>query len=183
MERGSRSEAHTVAGRRARRRAPRWRARRYAPGRTDRRRASGWRALAGGLCGCAAAALASAAPVAARALHASDDARLRYVSANGATLYEVGRASGTLPGEMHVHMRLGARFTGSFVIFAKGGRIFGHGSAKPHGSGVYESFAGKLFVTGGTGAYRHAHGAAGLYGTFDRKTYVLTVQTSGTLRY
>lgn len=121
--------------------------------------------------------------VAASALKAHDVAKLHYVSASGATLYEVGAASGTLPGGMQVHMRLAATFSGNFVIHAREGSIAGHGSATPHGSGVYESFAGTLIVTGGTGRFRHAHGKAGLYGVFDRKNYSLTVKTIGTLHY
>lgn len=117
------------------------------------------------------------------ALKAHDTAKLHYVSASGSTLYEVGNASGTLPGGMHVHMRLSVRFTGSFVIYARGGSIMGHGSATPHGSGVYESFAGTLSVRGGTGRFRRAHGTARLYGVFDRKNYSLTIQTVGTLYY
>jgi hypothetical protein len=146
--------------------------------------ARGLVALAGSaLCGCALAALLTAAVASAKTLHATDNAQLRYVSAVGSDLYETGRAAGTLPGTMRVHMDIGARFTGSFTILAKGGSIIGHGSAKPHGSGVYESFAGTLVVTGGTGTYEHAHGSAALYGTFDRDTYALTIKTSGTLRY
>jgi len=38
-------------------------------------------------------------------------------------------------------------------------------------------------VTGGTGRFVHAHGHTGLYGTFDRTTYALTIQTTGTLSY
>lgn len=116
-------------------------------------------------------------------LRATDSARLAYISASGSLLYETGTADGTLPGFMRVHMRIESEFTGSFKIFARGGAIFGHGRATPHGSGVYESFAGTLVVTGGTGRYRHAHGRAGLYGTFDRKNYDLTIKTTGTLHY
>lgn len=121
--------------------------------------------------------------VATRALTAHDSARLHYVSASGSTLYEVGSASGTLPGGMRVHMRLAATFTGTFVIYANGGSIIGHGLARAHGSGTYESFAGTLTVTGGTGRFSHAHGRAGLYGVFDRRNYALSVQTKGTLYY
>jgi hypothetical protein len=78
---------------------------------------------------------------------------------------------------------VGATFTGSFTIYTHGGSIRGHGSANPHGSGVYESFAGSLVATGGTGRYTHAHGRAGLYGTFNRNNYALLVQTTGTLLY
>ena len=123
------------------------------------------------------------AVIAARALKASDTAHLHYISASGSLLYEQGGASGTLPGSMHVHFDVGATFTGSFTIYTRGGTITGHGTATPHGSGVYESFAGTLVVSGGSGRYAHAHGRAGLYGTFDRDSYGLVVQTTGTLLY
>jgi hypothetical protein len=120
---------------------------------------------------------------AAQAMKATDTAHLRYVSASGSLLFEEGRASGTLPGSMRVHFDLAATLSGSFTIYTPRGSISGRGEATPHGSGVYESFAGWLAVTGGTGRYRHARGRTGLYGTFDRDTYALTVQTTGTLSY
>ncbi|HEY5044754.1 MAG TPA: hypothetical protein VII53_02745 [Solirubrobacteraceae bacterium] len=120
---------------------------------------------------------------AAHTLRAADSAHLRYLSASGSLLYEEGRASGTLPGNMRVHFDVGATFSGSFTIYTRGGTITGHGTATPHGAGVYESFAGSLVVTHGSGRYTHAQGRAGLYGTFDRNNYALVVQTTGTLRY
>jgi hypothetical protein len=120
---------------------------------------------------------------AAHALKASDTAHLHYLSASGALLYEEGRATGTLPGRMRAHVNVGATFTGNFTIYTSGGSITGHGAATPHGSGAYESFAGSLVVSGGSGRYAHAHGRAGLYGTFDRSNYAFVVQTTGTLVY
>lgn len=120
---------------------------------------------------------------AAAQLRAKDTAKLHYVGAVGEQVYETGSASGTLPGSMHVHMVFASTFSGSFTIYTRGGAIYGHGRAKPHGGGVYESFAGTLVVTGGTGRYRHAHGTAGLYGVFNRNNYSLLVQTAGTLRF
>jgi hypothetical protein len=116
-------------------------------------------------------------------LRASDTAKLHYVGAVGEQVYETGGASGTLPGSMRVHLIFASIFSGSFTIYTRGGRIDGHGRAKPHGEGVYESFAGTLAVTGGTGRYRRAHGTARLYGVFDRESYALTIQTAGTLRF
>lgn len=116
-------------------------------------------------------------------LHASDAAKLHYVGAVGEEVYETGSASGTLPGSMRVHMIFTSTFSGSFAIYTRGGRIDGHGKARPHGEGVYQSFAGTLVVTGGTGRYRRAHGTAHLYGVFDRENYALTIQTAGTLHF
>jgi hypothetical protein len=120
---------------------------------------------------------------AAHVLNATDTAHLRYVSSSGSLLFDEGKASGTLPGSMRVHLNLGTTFTGRFTIYASGGSIEGHGSAAPHGSGTYESFAGTLTVTGGTGRYAHARGHGGLYGTFDRENYALVIKTTGSLTY
>ncbi|MFI5005377.1 MAG: DUF2600 family protein [Solirubrobacterales bacterium] len=131
----------------------------------------------------AAGALLAAGPAEAHTLRATDTAHLHYISAAGSLLYEEGRASGTLPGSMRVHFNVGSTLSGSFTIYTRGGTIRGHGEATPHGAGIYESFAGQLIVTGGTGRYAHARGRTGLYGTFDRQNYALLVQTTGTLTY
>jgi hypothetical protein len=119
----------------------------------------------------------------ARTLNVTDTAHLRYISHSGSLLYEEGATSGTLPGSMRAHCNIGATVTANFTIYTHGGTITGHGTATPHGSGINESFAGSFLVTGGTGQYAHAHGHAGLSGTFDRRTYALTVQTTGRLSY
>jgi hypothetical protein len=120
---------------------------------------------------------------AAHVLNATDTAHLHYVSSSGSLLFDEGKATGTLPGSMRVHLDLGTTFTGTFTIYASGGSIEGRGSATPHGSGTYESFAGTLTVTRGTGRYAHAHGHGGLYGTFDRDDYALVIKTTGSLVY
>jgi hypothetical protein len=137
-------------------------------------------------CAFAAGCLAAATPARARGAHvlnATDTAHLHYISSSGALLFDEGKATGTLPGSMRVHLDLGTTFTGTFTIYASGGSIVGHGSATPHGSGSYESFAGTLTVTGGSGRYVHAHGHGGLYGTFDRGNYALVIKTTGSLSY
>jgi hypothetical protein len=84
---------------------------------------------------------------------------------------------------MRADLNTGAVFTGSFTIYTRQGIIGGRGTAKPRGSGRYESFAGSLEVTWGTGRYRRAHGLGGLYGTFDRRTDAVVVQTTGRISY
>jgi hypothetical protein len=134
--------------------------------------------------GCLATATQSVARAhAAHVLNATDTAHLHYISSSGSLLFDEGKATGTLPGSMRVHLNLGTTFTGTFTISASGGSIEGHGSATPHGSGTYESFSGTLTVTGGTGRYAHAHGHGGLYGTFDRDNYALVIKTTGSLTY
>jgi hypothetical protein len=132
-----------------------------------------------------AAVFASWPPIAhrARTMSATDEAHLRYVRHNGSRLFEEGTAHGTLPGNMRAECNVSVTFSASFTIYTQGGTIRGHGTATPHGSGSYQSFAGTLTVTGGTGRYAHAHGHAGLYGLFNRRTYALTVQTTGSLSY
>ena len=119
----------------------------------------------------------------ARALNITDTAHLHYISHSGPVLYEEGAASGTLSGSMRAHCNIGPTVTANFTIYTRGGTINGHGTATPHGSGIYESFSGSFLVTGGTGHYTHAHGHAGLYGLFNRRSYALTVQTTGRLSY
>jgi hypothetical protein len=120
---------------------------------------------------------------AAHVLKATDTAHLHYVSSSGSRLLDEGKATGTLPGSMRVRLNLETTFTGTFTIYASGGSIEGHGSATPHGSGIYESFAGTLTVTGGSGRYARAHGRGALYGTFDRDNYALVINTTGSLTY
>ncbi|HSZ13250.1 MAG TPA: hypothetical protein VK790_04365 [Solirubrobacteraceae bacterium] len=132
------------------------------------------------------AAAANTSPTArvTRVLKTTDTARLRYIPpAHGSLLFEEGAAQGTLPGTMRAHCNLAATVTCSFTIDTHGGSISGRGSAALHGSGVYESFSGTLVATGGTGRYAHARGHAGLYGTFDRRSYGLVVQTTGSLYF
>lgn len=121
----------------------------------------------------------------ARRLNATDTAHLHYNPrlSEGDTLVEEGVASGGLPGKMRAHLKIGATFGGTFVFYPRGGSISGHGTATPGGSGRYESFHGTLIITGGTGRFAHARGKAGLYGVFDRQTFSLTVQTTGSLSY
>jgi hypothetical protein len=119
----------------------------------------------------------------AHSLSATDTAHLHYISASGSLLLDEGRATGALPGSMRVRLILGTTFTGSFTIYTSGGSIKGHGIATPHGSGIYESFAGTLTVTDGTGRYAGAHGHGDLYGTFNRNNYALVIKTTGSLTY
>jgi hypothetical protein len=139
----------------------------------------------------AAASLAVAAPakrppsaLLARTLNGADMAKLHLVRQHEEVLYEEGAASGALPGHMSALLDVGAStLSGRCTIYTTGGTITGEGHATPKGVGRYQSFQGTLVITGGTGRYKGIHGRAGLYGTFDRRTYALVVQTTGTLSY
>jgi hypothetical protein len=121
--------------------------------------------------------------VAAHALRGSETAHLHLVRADGADLLEEGFVSGRISGQMHARLHLGTTYTGSLTTYTRYGSIKGHGGAVPHGTGRYQSFAGSIVITGGTGRYIHAHGRSGFYGVFDRRTYAVIVQTTGTLYY
>ena len=114
-----------------------------------------------------------------------DSAHLELVSADGNTLVERGRASGTLPGTVEVSLTLGDRTaTSSFTIRSKGGTISGRGKGrlKP-GKGGYDSFGGSVAVVRGTGRFRGVSGTGGLYGSIYRVTDAMSVQVTGKLRY
>jgi hypothetical protein len=133
----------------------------------------------------AAGALAGVSRAArpARTLSIADTAKMHYTGGSGSLLHESGAVSGGLPGRMQADCDVGATLSTSFTIYASGGTIEGHGTATPHGSGAYESFAGTIVVTGGAGRYAHARGHGHLYGVFNRRNYAMTVQTTGTLSY
>lgn len=118
-----------------------------------------------------------------RTLDGSDTAHLRLVRQHEAVLYEQGAASGVLSGSMHAKLTVGSTFSGSFTIDTRDGSVTGHGSARPHGTGRYQSFSGTLYVTGGSGKYEHIHGKTQLYGTFDRRTFDVILHTRGRLSY
>lgn len=119
----------------------------------------------------------------ARTVSATDTAHLHYLRNSNSLLIEEGSVTGDLPGSMRASVEIGPTATGSFTFYTGSGTITGHGDAKLRGYGMYASFAGTLVITSGTGRYAHAHGNAGLYGTFNRRSYALLVQTTGSLSY
>jgi hypothetical protein len=125
--------------------------------------------------------------LAARALNVTDTAHLHFVKESGAQLIDEGAATGTLPGTVRVSFNVGATVAATFTIYAHGGSIVGRGSGALHKnksqSDVYVSFGGTMAVSRGTGRYAHAHGTGGFYGVIDRKSYAVTIQTTGTLSY
>jgi hypothetical protein len=119
---------------------------------------------------------------AARTLDGADSAALHLVRP-GERLLEEGAVTGALPGRMRAELNIGPLYKGSFTIYTRNGRISGKGTATPHGAGRYQSFAGWLDITSGSGLYAHVHGRNNLYGVFDRRTYAVTVNTTGSLSY
>jgi len=119
----------------------------------------------------------------ARSLNVTDEARLRYHESSGSSLIEEGNATGGLPGAVKVNFTVGPTVSATFTITTHSGSLIGHGSGVLHSSGTYASFRGSMSITRGTGHYMHAHGSGGFYGVLNRKTYALTVQTTGRLSY
>jgi len=124
-------------------------------------------------------------PVAAWAstIDGTDTAHLHLVHQRETVVIEEGAATGALPGRMSAQLHVGSVFTGTCTISTHGGTVTGYGRATPHGSGRYQSFSGTLTITGGSGRYAHARGRTGLYGTFDRRTFALVIQTTGRIAY
>jgi hypothetical protein len=117
-----------------------------------------------------------------RTLDGADSATLHLVRP-GERLLEEGAVTGALPGRMRAELYIGPLYKGSFTIYTRSGRISGNGTATPHGAGRYQSFAGSLNITSGSGLYAHVHGRDNLYGVFDRRTYAVTIKTTGSLSY
>jgi hypothetical protein len=117
-----------------------------------------------------------------RTLDGADSATLHLVRP-GERLLEEGTVTGALPGRMRAELYIGPLYKGSFTIYTRNGRISGSGTATPHGAGRYQSFAGWLNITSGSGLYAHVHGRNNLYGVFDRRTYAVTIKTTGSLSY
>jgi hypothetical protein len=119
----------------------------------------------------------------ARTLNGTDTAHLHLIHQEETVVFEEGPATGALPGHMRARLDIGSIYTGRCTIYTSGGSVTGRGTATPHGSGRYQSFHGSLLITGGTGRYAHVHGHTQLYGTFDRRTFAVVVQTTGNLSY
>jgi hypothetical protein len=130
-----------------------------------------------------AAARASARADIARTLSVTDNAHLHLVHSGGETLTEEGQATGTVPGKVRAYVEVGPTMVAKFTIYASGGTISGEGSGKLKGRAEEPSFGGTMKVTRGTGRFRHVRGHGGFYGTLNRATYKLLVQTTGTLSY
>lgn len=143
-------------------------------------------AVGAAVAGVGSAQASSAVPSAhaARTLNVTDEAHLHVVHTNGELLIEEGPATGALPGTVRVRFRVGANVSGTFTIYPRGGgSITGQGLAHLRSTGVYASFGGTTTVSQGTGRYAHVHGHGGFYGTVNRHTNALVVQTTGRLSY
>jgi hypothetical protein len=116
-----------------------------------------------------------------------DSSELHLVKAVGETLLEEGRVTGTLPGSVRTQVNINAAAgtaTSHFTFYLRGGSLTGHASGVAnHGQGGWESFAGTMWLSRGTGRYAHASGSGKMYGALYRRNDRLKVQAIGRLRY
>lgn len=144
--------------------------------------------LAIGVCAAGVGAASATTPTAsvASSVSVKDEGYLRLVKSSGSLLIDEGPAHGTIPGTVKIHFVYNGDPTVSAQI-----TIYGHaGSIQAQATGRLSSptssspsFEGTLTIDGGSGRYAHAHGSGQLYGVFYRRSYAMTVQTRGTLRY
>src|SRR6202050_5253837 len=144
--------------------------------------------VVGGLLMGSSGAAASRTPraSAARTLTVKDEGRLRLVKSSGSQLIDEGPATGTFPGTARIVFVYDGNPTmsGQITIYGHGGDIQAHATGRLSSpTSASPSFKGTLTIAGGTGRYAHARGAGQLYGVFYRRSYAITVQTQGTLRY
>jgi hypothetical protein len=120
---------------------------------------------------------------AAGVLNGKATARLHLVQVEGSELDEEGPVTGVLTGTARGELHLGAIFKASFTIHTRSGSITGEGTAIPHGTGRYQSFAGSFTNLKGSGRYAHIRGRPRLSGVLDRRGDSVVIETTGRLTF
>jgi hypothetical protein len=123
---------------------------------------------------------------AARAVSVRDEGRLHLVKASGSLLIDEGTVSGTFPGKVRIRFTYDGNpnVTAQITIYGRAGSVLARGGGRlssPTSSSP--SFKGALTIVGGSGRYTRARGGGELFGVFYRRSYGITVQTRGVLRY
>lgn len=124
-----------------------------------------------------------AARAASRSISVNEHAEVRLISHHSGVLYERGSFAGTPGGGLSVEIRLSyteARIT--FTSTPKGGTLSGSGRASFYAEGSIAHFNGSVAINHGTGHYAGASaGALHISGTFQRKTYAMSLTVVGKL--
>jgi hypothetical protein len=121
---------------------------------------------------------------AARTVTLNDSGRLRLTSKHGFTLNEQGTATGTVRGEIYVHLKIVStkEVTAEVNIYPPGGSISGHASASYQKEVAIGTFSGAMSVGSGSGSYSHARGSGlSFSGTIQKSNDAVTVHVSGTV--
>lgn len=114
----------------------------------------------------------------------NDSGNLRETSHKGFNLYESGHASGTIPGNVSLHLDVIStnRVTAQLTVDASGGSMSGSASGSYRSNGPTASFSGTLSISSGTGKYAHAHGSGiSFSGTIKRSSGSVSVKVDGKL--
>lgn len=122
-----------------------------------------------------------AVAVAARTLSIKETGILDLIGSLGNTLYERGRASGTLSGAVEIKLTLvsSTHVTAVFTAKLSGGSINGQASGSFQSIGSLGYFGGTLGLTHGTGTYKHVSGRISISGILNRRNDHLIVHVSG----
>jgi hypothetical protein len=121
-----------------------------------------------------------------RTSNVRDEGHLGFTKSSGSVIFDEGRMHGSLPGYAKVRFTYNGEPSvyASFTIYGSGWSVTGHGSGRlSSATGTTPSFRGSLSLTGGSGRYHSARGGGELFGVFNRRSYALTVQAVGKLRY
>jgi hypothetical protein len=123
---------------------------------------------------------------AARTVSLNETGHLHLTSHHGFTLNEQGTASGTIKGQIYLHLNIVAtnRVTAEVNIYPSGGSLSGSAQAKYSVAGATASFSGSFSIRRGTGVDSHARGSGLKFsGTIQRSNDAVTVHLSGTMSY
>jgi hypothetical protein len=123
--------------------------------------------------------------VAARELTVRETANLHLVSHHRETIVEEGRGTGTLNGNLVVHLTLAyTQASVTFTAYPPGGTISGRGEGSTNGEGNTAHFTGTATIIGGTGKYAHASASdVRIQGTLQRRTFAFFIRVTAKLRY
>lgn len=125
------------------------------------------------------------AAASAKTLQITENATLHLVRKSGATLYEKGTATGTLPGAVSARFETSVtKVSGTVTIRPNGGgslTILVIGS--PRSAGTVARFGGTMAVKSGTGKYAKASGSGTFDGTVNRRTWAVSVTARARLLY
>jgi len=117
-----------------------------------------------------------------RTISLQENGSLRLTSKHEFTLNEHGRASGTIPGSIYVHLTITStsRVSAEVNIYPPHGSVTGEATASYHRGSQTATFQGTIAIVRGSGTYAHAHGSGiSFSGTIRRSDDAITVHLGG----